>query len=291
MPTLLPTLPIHATILLPGMLTRIHVIRPGEVAAVELHLSSGRPLLALPLQVPDLEQPLPGDFHQIGCTARVLKAVRLGDGTLRVLIEGLQRAQATSLRPDPTAGYTAAVRLLGPVIHDDEFVAARADQLRAHLAELIAKDTALPPALKKLATLEVAPGRLADQILSNLVLPRIERIAMLAERVVDVRVDTVLLLLAREEGFRELESALNKRVQATTDKQQRDYYLRERIRALKQELGELPADKDEAALMEQKLRESGMPEEHLEEALRELNRMRRMHPDAAEYNVARSWLE
>ena len=291
MPTLLPTLPIHETILLPGMIARMHIIRPAEVAAAELHLSSGRPLLALPLRVPELEQPLPGDFYEIGCTARILKAVRLGDGTIRVLIEGLQRARGASVRSDPDAGYTAAVRLLAPLIQDEAFVTNCADQLRQHLTELIAKDTALPPALKKLAGMDIAPGRLADQILSNLVVPRLERLALLAERVVDVRVDSVLLLLAREEGFREMESALNKRVQATTDKQQRDYYLRERIRALRQELGELPEEKDEATLMEQKLRESGMPEEALEEALRELNRMRRMHPDAAEYNVSRTWLE
>ncbi|MFT5682946.1 MAG: ATP-dependent Lon protease [Myxococcota bacterium] len=291
MPTLLPTLPVHETVLLPGMIARLHIMRPAEVAAIELHLSSGRPLLALPLRVPDLEQPLPEDFHEVGCTARVLKAVRLGDGTIRVLLEGLQRAQGAGVRFDNDAGYSASVRLLSPVINDEGFVANRTEQLRLHLAALIAKDTALPPALKKLATLEIAPGRLADQILSNLVVPRMERLALLSERVVDVRVDAILLLLAREEGFREMESGLNKRVQSTMDKQQRDYYLRERIRILRQELGELPEDKDEAALMEQKLRDTGMPEETLEEALRELNRMRRMHPDAAEYNVSRTWLE
>ncbi|MDG1481629.1 MAG: endopeptidase La [Myxococcota bacterium] len=291
MPTLLPTLPIHETVLLPGMIARLHIMRPSETAAVELHLSSGRPLLALPLQIPELEQPLPENFHEVGCTARVLKAVRLGDGTIRVLLEGLQRAQGNGIRLDPTGGYTASVRLLSPVVQDEDFVANRTEQLRQHLAALIAKDTGLPPALQKLATLDVAPGRLADQIISNLVIPRFERLALLAERVVDVRVDAVLLLLAREEGFREMESELSKRVQSTMDKQQRDYYLRERIRVMRQELGELPADKDEAALMEEKLRETGMPEEALEEALRELNRMRRMHPDAAEYNVARTWLE
>ena len=70
----------------------MHVIRPAEVAAVEHHLETGRPLLALPLQTPELDQPLPQDFYEIGVTARVLKVVRLGDSTMRVLLEGLQLA-------------------------------------------------------------------------------------------------------------------------------------------------------------------------------------------------------
>ncbi|MEL6345282.1 MAG: endopeptidase La, partial [Myxococcota bacterium] len=292
MPTLLPTLPVHEIVLLPGMIVRHHIVRPAEVAAVEMHLSTKRPLLGLPLRVPELEQPLPQDFVDVGVTARVLKAVRLGDGTIRVLLEGLQRARGGAVRADPDAGFLAAVRLLPSTTRDPEVVDRRGKQLREHLVQLIEKDASLPQALKRITQLDLSTDRLCDQIAANLTLPREERLALLAENILDDRLEVVLLLLAREEEFRTLETELNKRVQATMDKQQREYYIREKIRALRQELGEAPSeDYDESAALETKLREAGVPEEPMKEALRELERLRRMHPDAAEYNVARSWLE
>ncbi|MFT4978295.1 MAG: ATP-dependent Lon protease, partial [Myxococcota bacterium] len=291
MPTFLPTLPIHETIILPGMIARMHVVRPPEVAAIEHHLSTAKPLLALPLQTPELEQPMPQDFTEVGVTARVLKAVRLGDGTIRVLLEGLQRARGAAVRPDPEAGYLASVRMLKPIIKDEALVESLHEQLRDHLSRLIAKDSELPTALHKLAEFDSTAARLGDLIAANLTLPRTEQLALLAERSVEARLDRILLLLTREEDFREMESELNKRVQSIMDKQQRDYYLREKIRALRKELGEATDATDEAAQLEEQLRAAGMPEPALTEALRELSRLRRMHPDAAEYNVARSWLE
>ena len=269
----------------------MHVIRPAEVAAAEQHLSTGRPLLALPLQTPELEQPLPQDFTNVGVTARILKAIRLGDGTMRILLEGLQRARSAAVRPDPTNGYIASVRIIQPIVTDPARVQSLHEQLRDHLSRLVLKDSELPHALAKLADIDSTPSRLADLIASNLTLPRTIRLELLAERNLEERLDKILVLLAREESFREMESQLNKRVQVVMDKQQRDYYIREKIRALRKELGEVGKAEDEVAALEAKIRESGMPESAMEEALRELGRLKRMHPDAAEYNVARSWLE
>ena len=118
-----------------------------------------------------------------------------------------------------------------------------------------------------------------------------DRISFLAEPVVDVRLEMALEFLGRELAFRNLSSQIRSKTNARLDKQQRDFYLREQIRALKSELEDSPESMDEADQLEQKLRDCGMPEESLEEALKELGRLRRMPPDAAEYNVTRTWLD
>lgn len=291
MPTLLPTLPMHERILFPGMITRLHVIREAEVSAIDHHLASGRPLLALPLLIPGLEQIQQRDFSQVGVTAKVLRLVRLGDGTVRVLLEGLERANGSAIRPDPDAGLLTSARPLLSQTTDPDAVAALHERLRDHLNQLILKDSNLPPGLAKLVELDLTPTRLTDHIASNLVLPRAVLLDLLCNTNLDQRMAQVLDLLVRETTYREMETELNQRVQSTMDKQQRDYYLREKIRTMRKELGTQAEPMDEADVFEEKLRASGMPEGVLVEAMRELGRLRRMHPDAAEYNVARTWLE
>jgi len=286
-----PILPLSERVLLPGMLTRMSVVRPIAVAAVEYHLSTGRPLLAAPLVDPTLEDIQPGDFHPVACAAAVRRIVRLGDGSCRILLEGLVRVTLQTARPDPDAGLMAPARPLAEKVRSRTQVEALHRQLLDALRAWIADDPANPPSLGRLVDDDIPPGRLADQVVAGLTWPLIEQAAFLAERVVDVRLSQALDGIARETEFRKAKLAVDKKVQSTMDKQQRDYYLREQIRGLRKELGEVPESYDEAAALEKKLRECGLPEQGLKEALRELDRLRRMHPDAAEYTVTRTWLD
>ncbi len=286
-----PVLPLREVVLLPGMITRLTLTRPEELAALDLHLRNERGLVCVPLLDPEIEAPLPSDLASRGCEGRALRTVRLGDGTVRLLIEGTQRLEITSAREDPAAGLAAEVRPLREHAGDPARVEVLTTQLRDALRTHIQDDSANPPALARILDMELAPGRLADLVAGNLTLPLAAAAGFLAEHRIEQRLAMALEGIVRETALRTVKLAVNKKVQDTMDRQQREYFIREQIRGLRDELGEVPKRGDEMGELEQRLREAGMPTEGLDEALRELDRLRRMHSDAAEYTVIRSWLD
>ncbi len=286
-----PILPLRDVVLLPGMIARLHLLRPTDVMAVEAHLSSQRPLVVVS-QLDPLEEEVEGaEVSPVGVRATVLRSVRLGDGTLRLLLEGGDRMGISGLRADPDAGLVASARALPERLQDAHTADLLVEKLRAGLRALTGPESGYPASLGRIADLPVSPGRLADHVAANLTLPHITRLTYLGELSVDQRLSMALVDLGRELQLAEISQRVNKEVQVRMDKQQREYYLREQIRGLRKELGEVAEGHDEAEALEKKLRDAGMPEAVLEEALRELDRLRRMHPDASEYNVSRSWLE
>ncbi|RME28009.1 MAG: endopeptidase La [Deltaproteobacteria bacterium] len=295
MARLLPVLPLRDTVIFPGMITRLQVQPPDAVAAVELHLSSRQPLLAVPLRAA-LDVPTPDDLYDVGCTAQVLKLVRLGDGTVRCLVEGIHRVRVHGMRPDPDAGLAA----VGRVLHDLPGDPARLDllstQLREQLRGLVSDDKSHHQALVRIADLDMAPGRLADLAIGNLTLPWADKVELLGMTDVAERLEYALVAVTRERELRRLDQKVQQTVVQTMDKQQRDYFIREKIRGLQAELSEGKPGEDggaweDAAQLEQRVREAGIPEDHLEEVLREVRRLSRMHPDASEYSVARTWID
>lgn len=286
-----PILSLREPVLLPGMLARIHLARPADVAAVEHSLATGRPLVVV-AQLDPLEEDLAhAEVTSVGVLATLVKVVRLGDGTMRVLAEGGSRATVSNLRQDAEAGLLAQTRPLREQVMDAPRVDLLAAKLRESVARFSSPEQGQTAAMGRFSDLPQEPGRLADRMAANLTLRHEERLAYLGQPVVDARLEMALRDLERELQLQEITNQVSKDVQAKMDKQQREYYLREQIRGLRKELGEVPEAHDEATALEQKLRDAGMPEAALEEALRELDRLRRMHPDAAEYNVTRSWLE
>ncbi len=295
MARLLPVLPLRDTVVFPGMVTRIQVQPPDAVAAVELHLASRQPLLAVPLRTA-LDLPGPDDLYEVGCTARVLKLVRLGDGTVRGLIEGIDRVRVTGLRPDPDAGLAATARVLRDGPADPGQIDLLSSQLREQLRGLVTDDKAHHQALVRIADVDMAPGRLADLAIGNLTLPWTDKVELLAMTNVVQRLEYALVAVARERELRRVDQKVQQTVVQTMDKQQRDYFIREKIRGLQAELsegkeGEEGGAWEDADKLEQRVRDAGLPEDHLEDVLREVRRLSRMHPDASEYSVARTWID
>ncbi len=294
---ILPILPLRDIVVFPGTLTRLHILSPEAVAAVELHLSIGVPLLGTPLREA-VDLPEPDDLFEVGCVLRAERVVRLGDGTMRVLVEGLQRARLVGVRRDDQTGLAASARPMADQTTDPAKVERLHTRLVEGLRELINDDKGWPPNFSKVADLPTEPGRLADLVVSNLTMPWVERVAMLRATVLDERLDAALVGVERERQLRTLEREVTTRVTRTMDKQQRDYFLREKIRGMQKELSEDEAGDgggkaawDDMAALEQRVREAGLPKEHEEEVLREVGRLARMHPDASEYTVARTWID
>jgi ATP-dependent Lon protease len=291
MSQLLPVIPLSRPVLFPGMIVRAHLSLETEVAAVDVHIETHKPLVVVPPLDPLRVNPGPADLHNVGCLAHVTRMVRLGDGSVRVLLEGMDRVGVKDIKPDPEAGMSATAFPMGTSMDDPVLIDRMSLALRDGLKELIGDDPNLPSGLGRLADLELEPSRLADRVVANLTVPYEDWLAFLSESSLDNRMQMAVELLAKEREYRKIRNSIQQRTHDGLDKQQRDFYLREQIRALREELEGNIHGTDEADLIESKLRELGMPEETLEEALKEVTRMRRMPPDAAEYNVARTWLD
>jgi ATP-dependent Lon protease len=287
----LPVLPLRNTVLLPGMIARVQVSRPLAVAAIERHLSTGQPLLVV-AQVDPLEEDLAvAELTSVATLSTALKSVRLGDGTIRVLLEGAERRSIQQLHDGPEGGLVAQGRHLPDRVQDPEQARLLARKLRDTVRTLFEGREGDPPALARVADLDVPPGRLADHAAANLTVPHADRLHYLVDPIVDQRLARALIDVGREIALRSITHEVDAAVQRKLDKQQREYFVREQIKGLRAELGEAAESHDDADQLEARLREAGLPEEAMEEALRELGRLRRMHPDASEYHVARTWLE
>jgi ATP-dependent Lon protease len=291
MSQLLPVIPLSRPMLFPGMIVRAHLSLATEVAAVDVHIETHKPLLVVPPLDPLRVNPGPTDLYNVGCLAQVTRVVRLGDGSVRVLLEGIERVGVKDIQPDAEAGMSATALPMGISMEDPGLIDRMSLALRDGLKELIVNDPNLPSGLGRLADLEMEPSRLADRVVANLTVPYDDWLAFLSESNLDNRMQMAVEFLAKEREYRKLRNSIQQRTHDGLDKQQRDFYLREQIRALRGELEGNTDGTDEADNIESKLRELGMPEETLEEALKEVTRMRRMPPDAAEYNVARTWLD
>ena len=287
----LPVLPLRDAVLLPGMIHRAQISRPSAVAALERHLSTGQPLLVVAQADPQEEDLGVAELTAAATLATALKTVRLGDGTMRVLLEGRERRTVHQLQEGPDGALLAQGRAMPDRIQDADQVRLLAVKLRDSLRALHEGKAGDPPALARVADLDVPAGRLADHTAANLSLPHADRLPYLADPIVDQRLARALVDVGRELALRSITHEVDAEVQRKLDKQQREYFLREQIRGLRKELGEAAESADDADALEARLREAGLPETAMKEAMRELGRLRRMHPDASEYHVARTWLE
>jgi len=217
--------------------------------------------------------------------------VRLGDGSVRVLLEGMERVVVRDVQPDATAGIAGTAVSLPSTEEEPRLIERMALELRNGLKAMIEGDANLPSGLARLVELDSDADRLADRVVSNLTIAYADWLTFLAEPSLDQRMQLAVEYLTKEQEFRNIRNRIQKATHDHMDKQQRDFYLREQIRALRSELEGNSTGLDEADQIEAKLKSLGMPDDTLEEALKEVTRMRRMPPDAAEYNVARTWLD
>lgn len=287
----LPVLPLRDTVLLPGMIHRTQLSRPLAVAALERHLATGQALLVVAQVDPQEEDLGVAELTAAATLATALKTVRLGDGTVRVVLEGRERRTVHQLQEGPDGALVAQGRTTPDRVNDPEQVRLLSLKLRDSVRSLHKGKPGDPPALARVADLDVPPGRLADHAAANLSLPYADRLPYLADAIVDQRLARALVDVGRELALRNITHEVDAEVQRKLDKQQREYFLREQIRGLQAELGDAKGGADDADALEARLREAGLPDEAMEEAVRELGRLRRMHPDASEYHVARTWLE
>ena len=284
-------LPLRGLVVFPGMIRIMPVGRPSSITAVDRHLDHGAPLLVLPQRDADEEDPVRALMADVGVLARILRLSRLPDGTMRVLVEGIRRVRRSGPVRLVDGATAVEVEEMPPIVHDPVQVGAMAHELSALFQEHTGAAGLQPHEHWTVAPSPDDPAHLADQIMATTNATIADQIAHLEQPELDARMAGTADHLSMQVARQKVAAEVHTRVQRAMDDSQREYHLKEQLKAIREELGESVGAEADATKFEARIRASGMPEAVQEEALREVTRLRRVHTDSAEYSIIRTWLE
>lgn len=290
LPEVMPVLGLSDIVVFPGMVAPLLVESTQSIRLID-DVVAGDRFLGLVLQRrPEVENPAPQDLWEHGCAARVLKMLKFPDNTVRVLIEGLRRFRIRAYASvDPY--LCAEIEVLKEVSEESLEMTALARNAHVQFQEIINLSPAISDQVKVTALNTEQPGRLADLIAANLNLSLEERQHLLETVVVKDRLTRLLPLLNREVEVLTLGSKIQKEVASSMSKSQRDFFLREQIRAIQRELGEGDPNTSETNALREQIEKNDLPADVRKTAVREWERLQQIPFSAAEYTVARNYLD
>jgi len=292
MPETLSILPVRDTVLFPGAVLPLTVGRESSLALVNA-LSGEEKLLGVVAQLdPRVEDPAAADLHKVGTLAKVHKTVKMPNGNVVVFLEGLQRiriVELLGLRPFLRAAVEAEPDFVGEKDAELEALQRNAQEL---FRDVVSHSPQLSDDLQNAALNIEDPGRLADFIAGTLPsLSTLLRQELIETSNVRKRLETLIRELSKELEVLELRSKINEQVQEQVSQNQREYLLREQMKAIQKELGDIDDAQAEIEELRKKVEEAGMTAEAKKECDRELKRLSKMTPASAEYMVSRTYLE
>src|SRR6476660_904738 len=290
LPERLPILGLSDIVIFPGMVAPLLVETAQSTKLID-EVVAGDRLLGVVLQRnAEAENPLPHEMHEVGCAARVLKMLKFPDNTVRVLVEGLWRVRIKEYTgTDPY--LCAKFELLKDVTENSVELTAMMRNAQSQFQEIIKLSPALSEQIKIAALNTEDPGHFADLIAVNLNLELAERQKLLETASVKERLTRLLPMLNREHEVLTLSSKIQTEVATSISKTQRDFFLREQLRAIQRELGESDPNAGETRMLREKIEQTPLPEEAKKVATQELERLQQMPPAAAEYGVTRHYLD
>ena len=289
-PENLPILPVRNMVLYPWVMVPILVGRGKSVRLIDDVLLKSKVIGLVAQRDAEKEDPTPDDLFKVGTAGVILKMLKFPDGSLRVLIQGMKRFKVKEFT-ESEPYFKAKVDLLEDDITDDKELQALVQNLRTQFQKLIEHSPVIPAEVQITAMNITAPGKLADFVATHLNIELAEMQGLLETLQVKERLQKVTVLLTRELEVLELGSKIQNQIKDEMESKQRDYYLREQLKAIKKELGEGDGDNQEIEEFREKIKKAKMSAEVEKEANAELDRMSRMHPDAAEYTVSRTYLD
>ncbi len=285
-----PTLPLkQLPVLFPGMIVPLTVPRGHTVAALDAHLDHKLDLIIAHQKDFGLENPGPDDCFPVGVSARVLRTLGLPDGGVRVLVEAIDRVHIREFGDHEGFGWACSPGRFSTQPGDPRRVQAAEQRARELAKEIFSSNPDRPPELEQTTAFQLGAERLCDHLAPQLHLSALEGQELLSEPALDARMERLVWLLERAREYAKISQRISREVQVAMDASQREYFLREQLKAVQKELGETVVD--EVAEYDQKIVKAGMPEEVEKEARRELDRLKRIHVDAAEYMVSRTYLD
>ncbi|THF62744.1 endopeptidase La [Pseudothauera rhizosphaerae] len=285
----MPLLPLRDVVVFPHMVIPLFVGRPKSIKALENAMEAGKSILLVAQKSAAKDEPTAEDLYEIGCVANILQMLKLPDGTIKVLVEGVQRARLDSV-DDLRSVFVARVTPIPQSDGGNNEVEAMRRAIIAQFDQYVKLNKKIPPEiLTSLSGIEEA-GRLADTIAAHLPLKLEQKQEVLEMFNTGERLERLLTQLETELDILQVEKRIRGRVKRQMEKSQREYYLNEQVKAIQKELGEGEegADLEE---MERKIKAVGMPKEALAKAQAEFKKLRLMSPMSAEATVVRNYIE
>jgi ATP-dependent Lon protease len=285
----LPLLPLRDVVVYPHLVIPLFVGRAKSVKALEIASEGNKQIFLLAQKSANKDEPEASDLYEVGTIATVLQMLKLPDGTVKVLVEGVSRAKLTEFQ-DTDDCFTAKAEVIVDDPEDDHEIQALMRTVFTQFDQYVKLNKKIPPEiLTSLATIEDA-SRLADTITAHLTLKLEEKQSILEMFSVSQRLEHLLGVMEGEIDILQVEKRIRGRVKRQMEKSQREYYLNEQVKAIQKELGEQDenADIDELA---KKIEAAKMPKEALDKANSEMKKLRMMSPMSAESSVVRNYIE
>jgi len=292
-PDELPILPLRDTVLFPNSFMPLAVARESSVRLIDEAISAGKLIGVFTQRDASVDEPQQSDLYDIGTASHIHKMFKLPDGSLRLIVQGLARLRlddVTEMRPYLRARVTPAVETLAET--DRLEIDALLRNIKTSFQKVVSLSPLLSEDLQTLAANITEPGRLSDFIASSLsTIATAVKQEALETLDVRARMDTLNRILVKELEVLELGSKIQSQVQSEVGRNQREYFLREQLKAIQKELGEGDDQTKDIEALTERMEAAGMPELVKKEALRELDRLARMPVAAAEYTVSRTYLD
>lgn len=285
----LPLLPLRDVVVFPHMVIPLFVGRPKSIKALEVAMEQGKSIMLAAQKAAAKDEPSADDIYEIGCVANILQMLKLPDGTVKVLVEGAQRARIHHIA-DLDTHFVADLTPIEPELGEESEVEAMRRTIVQQFDQYVKLNKKIPPEiLTSLAGIDDA-GRLADTIAAHLPLKLEQKQVILEIFSVAKRLEHLLGQLEGELDILQVEKRIRGRVKRQMEKSQREYYLNEQVKAIQKELGEGDegADFDE---LEKKIIAAKMPKDARDKAQNELKKLKLMSPMSAEATVVRNYID
>jgi len=289
--SLIPVLPLRDVVVYPHMVIPLFVGRERSIDALDAAMKDNKQVLLVAQKEAEIDEPEFTDLYQVGTLANILQLLKLPDGTVKVLVEGSQRS--TVLRYKETGSfYSAAVTKRDDILNlseQEQDVLQRT--VMSSFDQYVKLNSKIPPEVLNSLTGIDDPSRLADTMAAHMSLKVNEKQTILETADIEQRLESLMTLMEGEVDLLEMEKRIRVRVKQQMEKNQREYYLNEQMKAIQKELGEMEDVPNEIEELESKIENAGMSKEARAKADAELNKLKLMSPMSAEATVVRNYID
>jgi len=286
----LPVLPLRDVVVYPHMVIPLFVGREKSIQALDVAMKADKRIMLVAQKQADVDDPKADDLYRVGTVATILQLLKLPDGTVKVLVEGVDRAQIDRIHPGEFYGCDVTLQPDSDV-YDEKEMDVLGRSVISQFEQYVKLNKKVPPeVLTALAGIE-QPGRLADTVAAHMALKLPEKQKVLEILDVKHRLEHILVAIEGEMDMLQIEKRIRGRVKSQMEKSQREYYLNEQMKAIQKELGDMEDGANELAEIEQKIQKAGMPKEARDKAMAELGKLKMMSPMSAEATVVRNYVD
>ncbi len=285
----LPLLPLRDVVVFPHMVIPLFVGRPKSIKALEAAMEAGKSIMLVAQKTAAKDEPTDKDLYEVGCIANILQMLKLPDGTVKVLVEGTQRANILSVTDDESHFHCEAMPI-GPEPTESAETEALRRAIVSQFDQYVKLNKKIPPEILTSLSGIDEPGRLADTIAAHLPIKLEQKQKILEMFNVTERLESLLSQLEGEIDILQVEKRIRGRVKRQMEKSQREYYLNEQVKAIQKELGEGEEGADLEEL-DKKIKAARMPKEAKKKADSEFKKLKLMSPMSAEATVVRNYID